>query len=65
VTVLSLFIESLLGQATIRTSAANATPEELANCEVEAWREVRATDAEVLATAGIGALEAQLLAADG
>jgi hypothetical protein len=32
--------------------------------EVKAWRESQTTDAEVLAMAGIGVLEAQVLAAD-
>jgi hypothetical protein len=45
--------------------AALATAEERDEYEVNAWRESQTTDAEVLATAGIGVLEAQLLAADG
>jgi hypothetical protein len=44
--------------------AALATLEERADYEVKAWRNSGTTDAEVLAAAGIGALEAELLAAD-
>jgi hypothetical protein len=40
------------------------TLEERDDYEVNVWRDSGTTDAEVLATAGIGALEAQLLAAD-
>jgi hypothetical protein len=41
-----------------------ATLEERDEFEVKAWRVSGTTDAEVLAAAGIGALEAELLAAD-
>jgi hypothetical protein len=42
-----------------------ATPEERANYEVEAWRESGSADAAILCAAGIGALELELLSADG
>jgi hypothetical protein len=45
--------------------ASCATFEARANCDVQAWRESGTTDLEVLTTAGIRALEYQLLAADG
>jgi hypothetical protein len=45
--------------------SAFATSEERASYEVEAWRKSGRTDADVLAVAGIGALELELLAADG
>ena len=45
--------------------SALGTFEEQANYDVQAWRESGTTDAEVLAAAGIGSLELELLAADG